>query len=88
MQKKAEAPKYLRQQAEREWREIHDGTLRFSRVEQDIAALGKLTKSDLLTFYQVRIHQLTFQGHHWVCTRRVCTLVKNDLDDVFAVPFL
>ncbi|KAK9789047.1 hypothetical protein WJX73_010500 [Symbiochloris irregularis] len=55
VQKKAEAPKYLRQQAEREWREIHDGTLRFDRVDQDIAALRKLTQADLLAFYQEHI---------------------------------
>lgn len=62
VQKKAEAPKHLRQQAEREWREIHDGTLRFDRVDQDIAALRKLTRSDLLTFYQV-VLDLMLSGH-------------------------
>ena len=54
VQRKREAPKYLRQQARREWREIHDGTLRFDRVEEEVAALQALSHKQLLAFFQVQ----------------------------------
>lgn len=59
-QQQLEAPKYLRHQAQREWCEIHDNTLRFDRVQQEVAALRALTQHQLLAFFQVRDQTLWY----------------------------
>lgn len=50
---KLEAPKRLREQAAKEWREIDDATFVFDRPQVEVAALCRLTKTDLLTFFEV-----------------------------------
>lgn len=53
MKSKLEKPKKLLQLAAREWREIDDNTLVFNRPAAEVAELRKLTKDDLLDFFQV-----------------------------------
>eukprot|EP00887_Chlorella_sp_A99_P007901 scaffold12.g7901.t1 len=48
---KLEKPKRLKEAAARDWREIDDGTLRFDRVDAEVAALRALTRADLTSFF-------------------------------------
>ena len=50
---KSEKPKRLGELAAKEWREIDDGTKIFDRPDQEAAALRKLEKDELLTFFKV-----------------------------------
>ena len=43
-------PAGSREAAARDWREIDDGTLRFDRVDAEVAALRALTRTDLVAF--------------------------------------
>ena len=68
VQQKLEEPKFLRHQAQREWREIHDGTMRFDRVAVEVAALRAVTLQQLLAFYQVPFHTPIYSMHE----ARIC----------------
>lgn len=50
---KLEKPKRLGELAAKEWREIDDGTKIYDRPDQEAAALRKLEKDELLTFFKV-----------------------------------
>ena len=65
---KLERPKRLRQLAAREWREIDDGTLVFDRPAAEVAALRRLSKADLLCFFQVGA------GPFPCCRRTLCCM--------------
>ena len=50
---KLEKPKKLLQLAAREWREIDDNTLVFGRPAAEVAELKRISKSDLISFFEV-----------------------------------
>lgn len=54
MKAKLEKPKTLRQLASRHWHEIDHGTLVFDRPVAEAAELRKLSKQDVVAFFQVR----------------------------------
>ncbi|CAB4317113.1 unnamed protein product [Prunus armeniaca] len=52
---KLEKHKNLREEAAFYWREISVGTLKFDRIESEIAALRQLTQQELIDFFNERI---------------------------------
>nr|GMD41758.1 insulin-degrading enzyme-like 1, peroxisomal [Ipomoea batatas] len=52
---KLEKHKNLREESRFYWREIFDGTLKFDRREHEVEALKKLTKKDLIEFFDEHI---------------------------------
>ncbi|XP_034223238.1 insulin-degrading enzyme-like 1, peroxisomal isoform X1 [Prunus dulcis] len=52
---KLEKHKNLREEAAFYWREISDGTLKFDRIESEIAALRQLTQQELIDFFNEHI---------------------------------
>lgn len=48
---KLESPKRLRDIAVRDWKEIDDGTLKFNREEEEVAALRRLSRDELVQFF-------------------------------------
>lgn len=48
---KLESPKRLRDIAVRDWKEIDDGTLKFKREEEEVAALRRLSQAQLVDFF-------------------------------------
>lgn len=52
---KLEEPKKLREAAERSWREIDDGTLRFDRQRDEVEALKDVNREQLIEFYKCHV---------------------------------
>uniref|UniRef100_A0A1D1YFR5 Zinc-metallopeptidase, peroxisomal n=1 Tax=Anthurium amnicola TaxID=1678845 RepID=A0A1D1YFR5_9ARAE len=52
---KLEKYKNLREESSFYWREIADGTLRFERIESEVAALRDLTREELMDFFNEHI---------------------------------
>jgi len=52
---KLEEPKKLREAAERSWREIDDGTLRFERQRDEVEALKDVSREQLIDFYKCHV---------------------------------
>ena len=52
---KLEKPKRLREVATKDWREIDDGSLRFSRQEEEVVELRKISQEELLQFFDVHV---------------------------------
>ena len=55
---KLEKPKKLLQLAAREWREIDDNTLVFGRPAAEVAELKRLSKTELISFFEVSCRPL------------------------------
>ncbi|XP_039172492.1 insulin-degrading enzyme-like 1, peroxisomal [Eucalyptus grandis] len=55
IESKMEKDKNLWEESERHWKEIIDRTFLFDRIETEVAALRKLAKQELITFFNRHI---------------------------------
>ncbi|EFN55439.1 hypothetical protein CHLNCDRAFT_35384 [Chlorella variabilis] len=52
---KAERPKRLREAAARDWSEVEQGSLRFDRIDAEVAALRALSQLEVVAFYREHV---------------------------------